>query len=51
MIDRCEIGRRIRFSDAAIVLSKSDIQDPMQTIFHLPVVADALRHFLWAISE
>ena len=38
MIDRCKIGRRIPCSDAAIVLSEGDIQNPMQTIFHLPVV-------------
>ena len=51
MINRCEIGCRIRFSYAAIVLSEGDIQDPMQAIFHLPVVANVLRHFLWAIDE
>ena len=28
MIDRCEIGRRIRLSDTAIVLSEGEVQKP-----------------------
>lgn len=44
MVDRGKIGSGPPGSNAAIVLSESDVQNPVQAVFHLPVVSDVTGH-------
>ena len=51
MIDCGKIGCGISGSDAAVILPEGNIEHPVQAIFHLPVIADVLCHFLRRSKE
>ncbi len=42
MFDCGKIGSGIAGSDATFVLSEGHIQNPVQAVFHLPMIADIL---------
>ena len=51
VIDGGKFGRSIPLPYSARVLSERDVEHPVQAIFNLPMAADILRHFLWAVYE